>query len=334
MKRVMGLFKNLPLWGAIFGTFLTLGLGLSSIGQDRLTAQDNNKSTELRVGDIEIAIEPETRIQRDNGRWLLKEISKAKRGSTVVVPQGYYFLLDMPVRKSITLVGQGDVIFQASRPVRKGLIVPGIGVNLRIENVTFRGARSADRNGAGIRHEGRDLTIVDCIFEGNENGVLSTGAEKGNVEVHNSTFLNSGHGDGQSHGIYLSSGNSLLINHARFIGTKIGHHVKSLARITTVQNSYFDDAGAGTSYTVDVTRGGDAIVKDNFIIQRDSAQNATIINYDDDRGGKPGALTIEGNRIVNFHPFGRFYRNGTDIDPVTQNNTISNDGSGRLKLDG
>ncbi len=308
-----------------FGLFVVVGLCTSTTS----LAETSN----LRVGDTDIAVEPSIDQQAKNGRWLQKQLSKAKRGGVIEVPEGYYLVSDMKIRKTVKLVGKGDVIFQSVNRVQKGLIVPGVGVSLQVENITFRGASSPDQNGAGIRHDGRDLWVIDCIFEDNENGILSTGSEKGTVEIRNSTFLGSGYGDGYSHGIYLSSGEQLLIDNSRFIGTKIGHHIKSLARITSISNSYFDDAGAGTSYTIDVTRGGIASIMDNFIMQRETAENYTIINYSEERGGSAVSLRISGNTIINRHPQGRFFNNGTDVKTVEEDNEITNEGRGRLKID-
>ena len=255
--------------------------------------------------------EPPLADQLKNGRWLENAIAKAESGAEIRVPTGFYNIQDLKIRKTLKLIGEGDVVLQSANPVAKGLLVPNGNMSLQVENLTFRGATSPDRNGAGIRHEGEDLWVINCIFEGNEDGILATGSETGRVEIKNSTFINSGNGDGRSHAIYLSSGEQLIVSDSRFIGTKIGHHVKSLATITSVSDSYFDDAGAGTSYTLDVTRGGIASLTGSFIMQRESAENATIVNYSTTRGGSAGSLRIAGNRIINRHPQGRLFNNAT-----------------------
>lgn len=317
------------------GTVIAIMAGIAGIFplQTIAFAQAPAHASSLREGNTGIAVEPSISEQAKNGRWLEQQLSKAKRGAVVRIPQGYYLVADMKIRKTIKLVGEGDVIFQSPNRVQKGLLVPDVGVSLQVENITFRGARSPDQNGAGIRHDGKDLQVVDCIFEDNENGILSTGSESGKVEIRNSTFLGSGYGDGYSHGIYLSSGNQLVITNSRFIGTKIGHHVKSLAVINSVSDSYFDDAGAGTSYTIDITRGGVASITNNFIMQRESVENATIINYSTERGGSAVSLSIIGNRIINRYPGGRFFNNGSKVKVVSQENVIINEAGGRLKID-
>ena len=62
----------------------------------------------------------------------------------------------------------------ASRGQRRGKAIWVIkGDRVVIENIEFTGARVADRNGAGIRHEGGKLTVHNCLFERNESGLLT-----------------------------------------------------------------------------------------------------------------------------------------------------------------
>lgn len=261
---------------------------------------------------------------------LVKAINSASRGATVTAPAGEYDLKDFPITRSITIAGAGKVVFYSSQPVAKGILVPKANVSLRVENIIFRGARSPDLNGAGIRHEGLDLTVVNCAFEDNENGILATGSDFGRIRLERSTFLRSGHGDGYSHGIYVSAGERLEIVESKFIGTRSGHHVKSLARVTTVTGSQFDDTGGGTSYAVDASKGGAVTFSGNSVIKSIDAENESIINYDLTRGGAAKALVIEGNRIVNRHPRARLLRNPTSLTPRISGNTIVNEAGGAV----
>ena len=51
------------------------------------------------------------------------------------------------------------------------------GSDITIENIEFSGARVRDRNGAGIRPEGRNLTVRNCRFYDCENGILGGNGE-------------------------------------------------------------------------------------------------------------------------------------------------------------
>ena len=46
------------------------------------------------------------------------------------------------------------------------------GNNTLVENIEFSGAVVPDQNGAGIRQEGTGLTVRNCSFHDNENGIL------------------------------------------------------------------------------------------------------------------------------------------------------------------
>ncbi|MEL7019918.1 MAG: right-handed parallel beta-helix repeat-containing protein, partial [Pseudomonadota bacterium] len=224
-----GVYRRVKRLGALARAVAGLGLVISIlIVPGALTAYAyTNQEQALSLEDAMVQ-------QARNGRWLQKQIAKAKRGDVVSIPAGTYNVQDLKIFKTIKLVGQGEVVLQSLNPVSKGLLVPDLGVSLHVENITFRGARARDRNGAGIRHDGKDLWVINCVFDSNEDGILATGSEDGRLEIRNSTFVNNGHGDGFSHGIYLSSGAQMLVYDSRFLGTKIGHHIKSLAQVTAV----------------------------------------------------------------------------------------------------
>lgn len=260
-------------------------------------------------------------------------VAMAARGETIVIAAGRYEIGDLKIPRDLNLTGRGKVIFFSSKPVAKGLLNPLPGASIRIENIAFSGAVSPDENGAGIRHDGDNLTIVNCIFEGNENGILATGSKDARIRIRGSSFLRNGFGDGYSHGIYVVRAAALEISDSKFSGTKIGHHVKSLAARTRLTNSIFDDADGRTSYAVDASKGGDVLIADNVIIQAADADNSTIINYDLSRGGKSVSLAILNNRITNRHRNGQLLRNDTELAPVMSGNEITNEGRGRLTLD-
>ena len=265
-----------------------------------------------------------------NGPALRHAIEHASRGETIFVATGRYDLTDIKIPNDVTLIGDSDVVFFSSRSTAKGILNPRSGVSLYVENIRFEGATSPDKNGAGIRHDGANLTIVNCVFENNENGVLATGEKTGRIRIRGTHFIGNGYGDGYSHGIYVVRASTLEISDSRFEGTKIGHHVKSLAKRTRVTGSTLDDGKGRTSYAVDVSKGGDVLIAENTIIQAVDADNSTIINYDLSRGGDASGLAIINNRIINRHRNGALLRNKTDLQPIVSGNEVINEGRGRL----
>lgn len=268
------------------------------------------------------------------GAWLKSEIASARSGAVIDVPAGDYDLMDVKIARSLTLRGApgGGVVFRSAETTEKGILAPLAGVDLTLENITFAGAKSWDRNGAGVRHEGRNLTIVNCDFLGNEDGVLATGDPKGVITIRQSRFIDSGFGDGQSHAIYVAEGAKLEVVDSTFIGTRIGHHVKSLAGVTIVRGNVLDDAYGRASYAVDASKGGDVTVENNTIIQSADADNYTIVNYDLTRGGAATRLVIKGNKITNLLDGGVLLRNDTKLAPLLAGNEVVNKGKRPLAL--
>ncbi len=266
--------------------------------------------------------------------WLRSQIASARSGGVIDIPAGDYDLKDLNITKSLTLRGAADgrTVFRSAETTEKGILVPLARTDLVVENVTFAGAKSWDRNGAGIRHEGRNLTVVNCRFLGNEDGILATGDPRGVITIEKSKFADSGFGDGQSHAIYVSSGARLVVEGSHFIGTRIGHHVKSLADATVVRNSILDDAYGRSSYAVDVSKGGDVSIEKNKIIQSANADNYTIVNYDLTRGGDAVRIVITGNEITNRFDGGVLLRNETKLAPVMSDNVVVNEGKRPLTL--
>ncbi len=262
-------------------------------------------------------------VEVDNAGALKRAVWRATSGDVITLAPGEYDIADLKIEDELTLRGRGSVILYASRPVAKGLLNPLSGSALTVENLTFRGTRSPDKNGAGIRHDGRHLTIVNCVFEDNENGVLSTGDRDGEIKITGSTFLRNGHGDGYSHGIYVLRAVKLEIDSSKFIATHIGHHVKSLADETIIRNTLLDDADGTPSYAVDLSKGGRVLITGNTIIQAADAKNTTMINYDTSRGGEARSLEIVGNKIINRRRNGRFLRNGAELTPIVFDNEIT-----------
>jgi len=266
--------------------------------------------------------------------WLKRQIAAAKSGAVIEIPAGDYDLTDLKISRSLTLRGDagGGTVFRSAETTEKGILVPLTGVDLTVQNIVFSGAKSWDRNGAGIRHEGRNLTVMNCKFVGNEDGILATGDPNGVIEIEKSTFIDSGFGDGQSHGIYLSSGGRLEVSSSLFVGTRIGHHIKSLADVTIVRGSVMDDAYGRSSYAIDASRGGDVTIENNKFIQAADGENYSIVNYDLTRGGVATRLIASGNEIVNYYDGGVFLRNDTRLAPTLSENRIENKGKKPLLL--
>lgn len=270
----------------------------------------------------------------EDASWLKKQYAKAKSGDIIEVPAGHYDLKDWKLNKNITFRGdkKGGTIFHSAEVTDKGVLIPQDGVSLRVENITFKNIRAWSKNGAGVRHEGQDLIVVNCTFDTTEDGILATGAPDSVITIRDSEFIDNGFGDGQSHAIYVVNASMLDIDGSHFIGTRIGHHVKSLAKETRVTNTRMEDGFGRSSYAVDASKGGAVTLEGNTIIQAANADNYSIINYDLTRGGEATLLRVVNNEVINHFNGGVFIRNDTRLAPELANNSIKSMGKNELRI--
>ena len=160
----------------------------------------------------------------------------------------------------------------------KGIFVVR-GDNVTIENLGFFGARVADRNGAGIRLERGRLKVVGCVFEGNENGILTSNDAAIELHIVSSTFVNNGTDDGRSHHLYAGAIANLHVIGSYFGPALTGHLLKSRAKTTSVYYSRLTGEGGSSSYEIDISNGGNFKAIGNLVQQGNATENSTLISY-------------------------------------------------------
>jgi hypothetical protein len=180
------------------------------------------------------------------------------------------------------------------------------GRDATVEHIEFSGAAVPDGNGAGIRAEGPGLSIRDCYFHDNEDGVLG-GA--GDVLIERSEFAYNGSGNGRTHNLYISDRvRRFTLRYSYSHGARVGHNVKSRARENRiVYNRLMDENDGRSSYTVDLPDGGLAFLIGNLIQQGPRAENLTIVSYGaEDLAYKRNEIFLVNNTIVNDASHGSF----------------------------
>jgi hypothetical protein len=161
----------------------------------------------------------------------------------------------------------------------KGIWVVG-GSDITIDGIEFHDAKVPEHNGAGIRaeHSG-SLIIRNSGFFDNEDGILG-GRAGATVAIETSEFARNGYGDGYTHNIYIGNADRLTIIASFFHEAKVGHNLKSRARETRIENSYFMDGPSGTSsYLADFPNGGVVFLRGNLFQKGPKAENSTAIAY-------------------------------------------------------
>ncbi len=262
----------------------------------------------------------------------------AKDGDVIEIDAGNYFG-DVAVwtQNNLTLRaknGRARLIAQGQSAESKGIwVVRGGKVN--IKGFDFVGATVSDNNGAGIRFEKGDLSIDNCRFLDNENGILTGGDANSTLEISNSEFGNNGYGDGKSHNLYVGAIRTLIVSGSYFHHAKSGHLLKSRASKNIIfYNRLTDEIGGTASYELEFPNGGLAYVVGNVIQQSSLTDNPIVISVGAEGYAVAGnRLYLINNTLVDMRPRGgKFLRIKAGGDVVAINNLLV--GNGKLESAG
>lgn len=223
----------------------------------------------------------------------------------------------------VVLIEAGDYVGDSAVWRRNGLLIRGIngrprlvargrlaedkaiwvvsGRDITIENFEFSGARVPSRNGAGIRAQGRGLTVRASAFLDNQMGILTNNSADNWLVVEFSEFGFNGMDSGRfHHGLYAGRIGRLTVRFSYFHHGRNGHLLKSRARVNDVRYSRFIDGKDGqASLELDFSEGGDVTVIGNVIDQAATSPNVHVISYAAEaRGSKGGQFVVAFNTIL------------------------------------
>ena len=264
-------------------------------------------------------------------------IAAAKDGDLIEIDAaGKYVDDSAKIRKNkltIRGVGKGRAVLRCTKniPNGKGIFVTS-GKNLVIENIEFVGARVRDRNGAGIRADGKNLTVRRCKFHDCQDAILG-GA--GVVLIEHCEFSHNGKSQHPvTHNLYMSRRVDTLFyqfNYSHF--TDVGHLLKSRAKENHIlYNRLTDEDGTG-SYVINLPNGGRTFIIGNVLQKGRKGANTTIIAYGEEGKVWPGSeLYIVNNTMINEYPRGkpwfiRVRKVPEDFKLVVKNNIFAGRGT-------
>lgn len=247
-------------------------------------------------------------------------------GDTVEIDAGLYtgnvtkwFANNLVIRS----VGGGYAHLEANGNYAEGKAIWVIkGANCIVEGIEFSGCKVPDHNGAGIRQEGKDLTLRNCYFHHNEMGILTSNDGVSDFVFEACEFAFNGFGDGYSHNIYVGSVNSLTMRNCYSHDAHVGHLVKSRARFNYLYYNRLTGESGDGSYEVDMPNGGQAILIGNLIEQSANSQNSGIISFALENQNHPEQqIVLSHNTIVNTKNSGRFiqFSNATTLVKLVNN---------------
>ncbi|MFM8771020.1 MAG: T9SS type A sorting domain-containing protein, partial [Candidatus Kapaibacterium sp.] len=148
-----------------------------------------------------------------------------------------------------------------------------------VAGIDFRECAVTDRNGAGIRVEGTNITVSRCAFRQNQDGILAGSNLNSTIIVEYSEFDRSGAGDGLSHAIYINHVNAFIFRFNYSHNTLVGHECKSRAHFNYIAyNRLTNETGTG-SRNLDLPNGGTSVVIGNVFHKGANAENGNVIGY-------------------------------------------------------
>lgn len=244
----------------------------------------------------------------------------ARHGDIIEIDAGQYYN-DYAVwhQNNLTIRGVGGVAKMGSTrliPNDKGIWIIN-GNNTVLDNLEFSGAMVNSTNGAGIRHQGGNLTVRNCFFHHNEFSILSGRNLEAEITISDSRFWFQKRATRFSHGIYIGTAKSLSITGSHFKGTDQGHQIKSRALSNYIAYNRIEDIEiGGSSRLIDLPNCGDSVVLGNELHQGASTYNMEVIGYGaegcDDRSEQQKVLYVVNNTLVNEAIGGTLVHNFTE----------------------
>jgi nitrous oxidase accessory protein NosD len=231
-------------------------------------------------------------------------IAAAQPGDTVAIAPGTYADCAIVRQDRLTIIGTGSgAVLTGDACAGKALLVID-GGNDTIGNLTLRGAKVPDGNGAGIRLEGGSLTVVGVRFIDDQNGILTAPHPGAILRVRDSSFIGDGtcvSSAGCAHAIYANAMAELEVSHSRFYAIREGHNIKSRAALTVVHDCTIQDGPVGTSsYQIDLPNGGNLIAEGNLMQKGPhSGNHGTAISIGEEGLTQPTTtLVVRDNTLI------------------------------------
>lgn len=219
-------------------------------------------------------------------------LAAAEDGDTVHIAPGQYFDCAIVGRSRLTIEGDGAVLTDKACE-GKGLLV------IRTDDLTIRGltlarARVPDGNGAGIRLEGKGLTLQHVTFDNDQVGLLSGGAG-GEVRIEDCLFKGGGvGGDSPKFAVMVEAAALLRVERSRFEGVA-GGQISSGADRTELRGNEIATGTGEAPAGAALAGSGALLMEDNTITVGPNApkRGAAVAVMDD------ATATLRHNRLVN-----------------------------------
>ncbi len=254
-------------------------------------------------------------------------VAAARAGDNIFIRAGTYRNDYAFVRAPVTITGVGGFAHLASEgmiPNKKAIVI--VAADTTFTNVEFSGAKVDDQNGAGIRWENGNLTLKNCWFHDNEDGLLSGTIPTGTIAIEHSRFEHNGNFSDQRHNLYIGHVAAARVTDTLFYDAVDGSSLKSRAKRNDIAHNRFIDAPHWdtTNYAIDLPDGGDAVVTDNFFHREGTASNRALIHFGGEVKDARGSLKVTNNVMQSTRDVTSAILNHTQVEVELSGNTLRN----------
>ena len=242
-------------------------------------------------------------------------VAASVAGDTIDVTAGTYAENIPTLRHDLTITGIGGAVTlmppAGGLTNDKGLLV--IDAQVTVVGLTFTGAAGPSGNDAGIRFETGGLVVRNCVFIGNQDGLLANDDPAATISITGSRFDGNGTGTGFTHNIYVGEVGTLSVTNSTISNVVGGNEIKSRADNTIITGDTINDGTQNANYAIDLPLGGAALVSGNTIIKGPNDPNHFVVHVGGEGAADPvtagltlvyanSSLTFTNNQVTSLLP--------------------------------
>ena len=219
--------------------------------------------------------------------------AKIRNGDHVLIDAGEY-------RESVRWAARNLTLRAASQPVNI-IAPPGSrhGWQVQGEDTVVEGLRFTGGTGAALHVSAPGFKLLRSTVEASAGG-LRVETDSGEVLIEFSRFIDNGDRTDAGHNVSIGPIERLTFRYNEVARARGGHQLRTEATLNDIRHNRFDDGGeAQGRYLVDITRGGQAYVIGNLMLQSYNPLSETLIAYASERYLGPGEVYVTHNSVQN-----------------------------------